>query len=232
MDTKLSSLSLQNINTSHSLKALNETVKAVQRAVKGRKEPAPVRPPPAKPRVMEVPDFRLSQSERSLSGGRASPPPTKKTFRRSPSPHDSPAEPPTCEKRSKATAIQNVRNFDDFRSLLENLKLTISNSNYSSFNESASLGFHQLETELDRYNTLDRRIDTVLESLPQDKSGPLRDLEALRAHSNLLAHQQKLQDLQQNPSDFDSFLLKLKKELLARSRTFEDICFRHKLATD
>lgn len=214
--------------------SISESVKAIQKAVKGfgesREAKKQISTPPRRG-YREVPDFKLSFSDKSICQETISPTRSPKK-RMDFGSRGSLLEPQTCEKKPKTSSIQNVRDFDDFKVLLADLKLSLSNTNFSAFNENASLGLCQLESELDRYSKLDEKIIETIGSLCSNSESARQELEALRKSSNAQTHQAKLRELRQNPSDFDSFLLKLKKEIQSRDRAFEDICFRHKLPTE
>ena len=58
-----------------------------------------------------------------------------------------------------------MRNFDDFRNLLEDLKLSIASSNYAEFNNNSDRGFEDLRAQLLRYTNLDRNIAKTIDGL-------------------------------------------------------------------
>lgn len=234
LDTRLSSLSLQHINTSHSLRAIEESLRTLKRQAKAPFAPKiPVRSVPFKANPFEVREFKLSNSEKSeeipeQSEEMHSPPP-KKGEKKSQSP---PFSPQTCEKKAKANNIQNIRNFDDFKNLLEDLKFTLNTSNYSNFNDETEKGLRELESELGKYTKLDKDIEAAVDQLTDEQIKAKDELVNLLDESNFPHHQQKLKELKENPSDFEGFLLKLKKELVGRRRSFEDICFRFKIKSE
>lgn len=249
MEFRLSSLSLQSINTAHSLTAISESLRSLQKNLKDRERPERPSEVPKKVRVMEVPDFKFSASEESFERHFGSPlrmaakgakcpvsPEKEKVLEKTP-PQKSNAEkeaPATREKKrgDKAPSIQHVRNFDDFKGLLASLKLSLSSSSYSAFDAVAQADFCRLESDLAQYSDLDRRIDKAIEAAPLHLPEALRELTSLRNSSSSRTHGEKIEALQRNPSDFDGFQLRLRKELRGRSRALEDICFRFKIPVD
>lgn len=253
MEFKLSSLSLQSINTAHSLTAISESLKSLQRNLKVRGKPEGLSEVPKRLRVSEVPEFKLSVSEESFERHFSSPlrlsakglkcpiSPEKekekeKALEQTP-PQKSHVEreaPATREKKrgEKAPSIQHVRNFDDFKGLLASLKLSLSSSSYSAFDAVAQADFCRLESDLAQYSDLDRRIDKAIEVAPPHLPEALRELTCLRNSSSSRTHGDKIEALQRNPSDFDGFQLRLRKELRSRSRALEDICFRFKIPVE
>lgn len=49
----------------------------------------------------------------------------------------------------------NIKNFDDFKNLLKDLKITLNMSNYSDFHENFEENFQELEISLKEYQNLD-----------------------------------------------------------------------------
>jgi hypothetical protein len=143
----------------------------------------------------------------------------------------------------------NIKNFDDFKMLLKDLKLTLNLSNYSTFNENFEENFTQLENTLHNYHILDIEIENLIESQKEnqtsfadllentsidnkktksvnfkpDKNSLIRSLTFLRDCSNFHLYENKLKDLKTNPSEFESFFIKIKKELESRRKKFDEI---------
>ena len=159
-----------------------------------------------------------------------------------------------CKKTPvKATQMANVRDFDDFKFLLKDLKMTLNMSDFSTFQDNLEEQMVELEKVLTEYSDLDKQIGSLVESknskskmnnsffdngigsfldvkksqsvLLKSKPGDkyIKDLELLRADSNFNQYHIKIKDLKSNPFDFESFILKVKKEFVQRKKRFEEI---------
>ena len=151
--------------------------------------------------------------------------------------------------RKKSHSNINIKNFDDFKMLLKDLKLTLNLSNYSTFNENFEENFNQLEKTLHDYHELDHKIENFYHKFNENqtsfadflennsvnekqtksvncmpkKNNGLNKLSQLKKSTNFHLYENKLKELKDNPSEFESFFIKLKKELEMRGKKFEQI---------
>ena len=145
-----------------------------------------------------------------------------------------------------------VRDFDEFRDLLKDLKLSLNLSVFSAFEDNTNQKIDDIEFLLERYSKLDQKILTLLDNkgdasfidnkpengllkmitgkksqslnLGQNqKSSYLSRLEALSKESKLNHYQIELIKLQKNPVGLDSFIFKLKKEQEHREKRFRNL---------
>ena len=153
----------------------------------------------------------------------------------------------------KTNPLANVKDFDDFKFLLKDLKMTLNMSDFSSFQDNLNDQMAELEKVLGDYSELDKKIiglvdgqsDTLRLNNSLFENGLnggfdnkrsksvkfkgangnkyMKELEELKIESNFNQYHIKLKDLKNNPFDFESFIFKVKKEFGARKRKFEDI---------
>ena len=153
----------------------------------------------------------------------------------------------------KNSTLANVRDFDDFKCLLKDLKVTLNMSDFSSFQENFNEQIVELEKVMTDYSELDKKIiglaegksarprlnnslyDNDLNGLHEKKRSRsvkykaeasdkyMKELEALKHSSKISQYHIKLKDLKNNPFDFDSFIFRVKKELNQRKQKFEEI---------
>ena len=153
----------------------------------------------------------------------------------------------------KANNLANVKDFDDFKSLLKDLKVTLNMSNFSSFQDNLDEQIIDLERVIKNYSELDKQIVNLSEvklvqpklnnsvydnnlnnsldfkrchsvtSKPEEHNKYSIKLENLKHSSNIGQYTAKLRDLKKNPFDFDSFVFKVKKEFEQRQHKFEEI---------
>ena len=153
----------------------------------------------------------------------------------------------------KSKDSNNIKNFDDFKHLLKDLKMTLKKSDFSDFHDDFNENIQELEETMNNYNQLDEQIEKLLES--QEKKGDLSNstfykkpgallqnkkgssvnfgvqeknkyvlkLEDLQRESNINQYQDKLKKLRDDPLDFDSFLLKIKREYKERNKKFSEL---------
>lgn len=153
----------------------------------------------------------------------------------------------------KSNALANVKDFDDFKFLLKDLKMTLNMSDFSSFQDNLNEQMTELEKVLTDYSDLDKKIFNLVDS-KNNKQKPsnsfydndiggffnlkrcqsvkfkgeagdkyVKELEFLRQDSNISQYHIKIRDLKNNPCDFESFIFKVKKEFVQRKRKFEEI---------
>lgn len=153
----------------------------------------------------------------------------------------------------KSKTMANVKDFDDFKFLLKDLKMTLNMSEFSEFQDDLGEQMAELEKTLIDYSDLDKRIVSLIESSKnrqkfnssfcdgdkgfsldlkrcqsvkfKDESSNrnIRELEMLKSSSNINNYHTKIKDLKNNPFDFESFIFKIKKEMEARRKKFEEI---------
>lgn len=153
----------------------------------------------------------------------------------------------------KSRETNNIRNFDDFKVLLKDLKMTLNKSDFSEFQDDLNENIEELETLMTNYNALDRQMGELIEDKNQkpDQNTSLLDknvkgllkvnksssvnygkdtknkyivqLEELREGSNFKFYQEKLRELRTQPLEFNSFMLTVKRELDKRSKKFETL---------
>ena len=153
----------------------------------------------------------------------------------------------------KANQMANVKDFDDFKFLLKDLKMTLNMSDFSTFQDNLNEQMGDLEKVLTDYSDLDKKIVSLVESknyklklnnsfydngagafldvkksqsvLLNGDSGDkyIKELEILKADSNINHYHIKIKDLKNNPFDFDSFIFRVKKEFNQRKKKFDEI---------
>jgi len=159
-----------------------------------------------------------------------------------------------CKKTPvKTNTMANVKDFDDFKFLLKDLKMTLNMSDFSTFQDNLNEQMGELEKVLTDYSDLDKKIVNLVESknyklklnnsfydngagaflnvkksqsvLLRSDSGDkyIKELEMLKADSNINHYHIKIKDLKNNPFDFESFIFKVKKEFNHRRKRFEEI---------
>lgn len=147
----------------------------------------------------------------------------------------------------------NVKDFDDFKDLLKDLKMSLNMSDFSTFQDNLNEQMVELEKVLTEYSDLDKKMvaladsklnrhrlnnsfyDSGISSLVEQKKCQsfiarpeagdkyLRELDLLRQASNLNEYSLKIKELKSNPSDFETVIFRLKKEFGSRRRKFEEI---------
>ena len=153
----------------------------------------------------------------------------------------------------KSRETNNIRNFDDFKLLLQDLKMTLNKSDFSEFQDDLNENIEELYTLMTKYNALDKQMGELVEGRNQkpDQNTSLMDknvkgllqvnksvsvnygkeprnkyiieLEQLRDESNFRSYQEKLRELRTQPLEFNSFMLTVKRELDKRSKKFETL---------
>jgi hypothetical protein len=151
--------------------------------------------------------------------------------------------------------VKTVKDFSDFQNLLRDLKNSLNASIYASFNNDIEENVQLLTSLLERYKTLDDRVEATYQAVKtkrsqvrnanDSRSGSMSNLSSLNAtsaspeldrlrttrkrlsdlrhKSNLHSYEHKLVSIQSNPSELESFLYTIKKELAGREQAFADI---------
>lgn len=153
----------------------------------------------------------------------------------------------------KTSSFNNVKDFDDFKFLLKDLKMTLNMSDFSTFQDNLDEQMCELEKVLTDYSDLDKKITNLTDNknynvklnntfhdiettnfldtkkcqsvLLNNDSGNkyIKELEMLKLNSNFSQYHIKIKDLKNNPFDFESFLFKVKKEFNYRKKKFQEI---------
>lgn len=166
---------------------------------------------------------------------------------------DDEGTPDNARTPAKNTVAANVKDFDDFKFLLKDLKMSLNMSDFSTFHDNLNEQMGDLEKILTDYADLDKRIASLANgkvsdpkmvnssfdaglgvwldlkksqsfmAKPDSGNKYLKELEALKQTSNIQEYSMKLKDLKCNPSDFETFVFKVRRELGSRKRKFEEI---------
>lgn len=198
----------------------------------------------AKKKALEVPSLNFDMDSQSESNNEK---PKLKSFIL-----DSECQTKKASVDENCAKKGQVRDFEEFRDLLKDLKLSLNLSVFSTFEDNTNQKIDDIEFLLERYSKLDQKILTLLDNkgdasfmcnkphngviklltgkksqslnLGHDKkSSYLQKLEALSKESRLNHYQIELIKLQKEPVGLDGFLFKLKKEQEMREKRFKNL---------
>lgn len=163
--------------------------------------------------------------------------------------HERPLRDSSIASDQKKMSIKNVKNFCDFQLLLRDLKNSLNASIYATFNDNIEENVQLLNSLLERYRNVDDKIEGLYKNIKTQKNqlqktsdtrqkDPSSEenspeyqsimesyskLMELRNTSNFCLYEQKLIQIQSNPSEFESFLYTIKAELSKREKACWDV---------
>ena len=153
------------------------------------------------------------------------------------------------QNKPEKMSIKRVKNFVDFQRILRDLKLTLNTGIYAQFDDNIEEKIQKLNLLLNKYKENDLKIEELYDRMTTKKeqcfetliystndssnSHSIKNKESfnnlfnkvqnLKNSSNFETYESKIIKIQNNPSDFESFLFSIKGEVEKRESIFVEL---------